>query len=301
MSIKYSIIIPHFNSESSLARLLESIPNENYIEVIVVDDRSFSNDFLQVIEQSNLDNIVGFINNGSKGAGAARNIGVQKSKGEFVVFADADDYFVDNAFAHIDNSINSVSQDTDIVFFSVISENVSTAQTGFRHLKSMTLVNNYISKNGLYYDEKIRLTLHVPWGRVFRSGFLKNNQIQFDEVLVSNDVMFSAKAGKMADKIACFNNDIYCVTESENTLTTKKSLKSFWTRVEVYARYYNFLTVEEQKKIEASPLPFLIDSLGYGPKEVFKAIVFFKKEKVPILKYFKVNKYKVKHFFKKFF
>lgn len=58
--------------------------------------------------------------------------------------------------------------------------------------------------------------------------------------------MFSVKAGKLADNIFCFNEVIYCVTQSTGTLTTK-NMNNFWVRLEVYARYYHYLTDEEKK------------------------------------------------------
>lgn len=302
MSIKYSIIIPHFNSENSLNRLLNSIPSDDCIEVLVIDDQSSTNYFEQVIKQSQLANVFGFKNDGAKGAGAARNIGLQKARGKFIIFADADDFFTENAFVYIDTAIKAIKEEgVGIIFFNVISENINTGEPGSRHLKSSTLVKNYINQSGKYYEDKIRLTHNVPWGKVFCSDFVKTNELKFEEVLVSNDVMFSVKAGKLADKIACFNDEIYCVTESENTLTTKKSLKNFWIRVAVYARYYNFLTVEERKRVSASPLPFLFQNLSYGPKQILKAIFFLKQEKVFIIKDFRISKYKLRQFFRRLF
>lgn len=57
MAIKYSVIIPHYNSEDSLEKLLESIPSKNHIEVIVVDERNSSELFRGVIKANNLDNL----------------------------------------------------------------------------------------------------------------------------------------------------------------------------------------------------------------------------------------------------
>src|SRR5690554_7988035 len=107
MSFKYSVIIPHYNCEDGLERLLKSIPNKDTIEVIVVDDRSSTELFKDVINKSHLVNISGYINEGVKGAGAARNIGLEKAKGEFLVFADSDDFFTLDAFKSIENAVNS--------------------------------------------------------------------------------------------------------------------------------------------------------------------------------------------------
>src|SRR5690554_6565935 len=152
MSFKYSVIIPHYNCEDGLERLLKSIPNKDTIEVIVVDDRSSTELFKDVINKSHLVNISGYINEGVKGAGAARNIGLEKAKGEFLVFADSDDFFTENAFNFLDSGIDSAKDIIDIYFFNVTSQS-SSGKVGFRHIKNSNLVLDYINKNGKYYNE----------------------------------------------------------------------------------------------------------------------------------------------------
>src|SRR5699024_1760611 len=136
----------------------------------------------------------------------------------------------------------------------------------------------------------------VPWGKVFRAEFIKANQITFDELIVSNDVMFSVKAGKQAKKISCSKSVIYCVTQNDGTLTTKKSINNFRIRLDVYANYYHFLSVDERKAVEASPLPLLLQSMKYGLSQTFKTILFFKKRKVDSFTYLSVNPSKLKRF-----
>lgn len=93
--MKVSVIIPVYNEEKVIGECLKSIANQSYkdLEVIVVDDGSTDNTLdivsklkmaglkLEVLEQNHL------------GAGAARNLGVQKAKGETLVFVDADMIF----------------------------------------------------------------------------------------------------------------------------------------------------------------------------------------------------------------
>ena len=93
-----SIIVPHFNSPALLQRLLDSIPNQENVEVLVIDDLSNSHlkEYYECKDRNSDRNVI-FLNNTvqNKGAGGARNVGLAHAKGKWLLFADSDDYFVD--------------------------------------------------------------------------------------------------------------------------------------------------------------------------------------------------------------
>lgn len=88
-----SILIPLYNAEAYIADTIERCLNQSYkdIEIIIVDDHSTDNS-LSVAQQFECNNIHIF-ENPKKGGNSARNYAFQMSKGEYVKFLDADDYF----------------------------------------------------------------------------------------------------------------------------------------------------------------------------------------------------------------
>ena len=89
----YNIIIPHHNNPILLERCLNSIPERNDIDVIVVDDNSEKQYFVQLEHICKSHSNVQFIpTTEGLGAGYARNIGLQHLHSKWVVFGDADDY-----------------------------------------------------------------------------------------------------------------------------------------------------------------------------------------------------------------
>ncbi len=92
----FSIIIPHHDSARLLSKLLRSIPWPLAPEVIVVDDASCEEERREV---KRLQSEYAFIYNEIERhtAGAARNVGLQLAHGEWLLFADADDYFLPEA------------------------------------------------------------------------------------------------------------------------------------------------------------------------------------------------------------
>lgn len=96
-SIIVSVVIPVFNAEKFLAQSIESVIRQEYRdwELIIVDDGS--TDDSAVVALKYVDNYPGKIfyerhaGNANKGAAASRNLGIEKSKGVYIAFLDADD------------------------------------------------------------------------------------------------------------------------------------------------------------------------------------------------------------------
>ena len=86
MEIKYSIIIPHKNIPQLLQRCLDSIPFRGDVQVIVVDDNSDSS----IVNFENFPgikrpNIEVYLTKEGRGAGYARNVGLQHVKGKWIL------------------------------------------------------------------------------------------------------------------------------------------------------------------------------------------------------------------------
>ena len=139
-----SIVIPHYNSVSTLVKLLDSIPKKDDIEIIVVDDNSDRDqESLEKLINDQRFRHVSFYKNISKnkGAGACRNIGLQKLQGEWVLFADADDYLLEDFYTTVKKYFNT---DNDVVFFTPTSIVLETGDEADRHIVYKNIIENYI-------------------------------------------------------------------------------------------------------------------------------------------------------------
>ena len=88
--MKFSIIIPVYNSEKTIEKCIKSVfnqyyPKDNY-EVIVVDDGSTDNSLDLIKDYSSIK----LIRQENRGPAAARNLGVKHAKGRYIVFTDSD-------------------------------------------------------------------------------------------------------------------------------------------------------------------------------------------------------------------
>lgn len=87
-----SVVIPLYNKAHTIANTLSTVIKQTYkdFEIIIVNDGSTDNG-VEVIQQHFTDNRIRIINQNNSGVSAARNKGVEESKGEWIAFLDGDD------------------------------------------------------------------------------------------------------------------------------------------------------------------------------------------------------------------
>ena len=89
-----SIIVPVYKAEKLLERCVNSITSQTYtnLEILLIDDGSPDNSGKICDELAQKDNRITVIHTKNGGAAKARNIGIDKAKGEYIAFVDSDDY-----------------------------------------------------------------------------------------------------------------------------------------------------------------------------------------------------------------
>lgn len=110
---KFSIIIPVYNVEKYLKKCLDSVFNQTYkdYEVIVVNDGTKDNS-MDIVK----DYDVKVINQKNQGLSAARNAGVKKATGEYLIFLDSDDYWEKDLLKELSKSLKN---NPDLIRFQI--------------------------------------------------------------------------------------------------------------------------------------------------------------------------------------
>ncbi|MBY4648155.1 glycosyltransferase family 2 protein [Vibrio alginolyticus] len=267
--IKYSIVIPHYNDKENLINLLRSISFNKSIEIIVIDDNSnLSLSDLSEIQKYSSSLI---INSGCKGAGSCRNLGLNAASGKWIIFADSDDLFEKDFISIIEKEISQdFNDDVDVFYFNPVSRKIKDGSLGTRHGFYRNLIYDYF-ENGSDY---IRYKFHVPWSKVIRREFLLKNNILFDEVIASNDIIFSLKLGINAVVIKCSKNTFYCVTEREGSLTSSPNFERMQSRLYAMIRYNDYLYMHNKKNMQM-PIVVVVRSFAkYMNFEILLKLAF---------------------------
>lgn len=136
----------------------------------------------------------------------------------------------------------------DVIFFKPTSIDLVTGSITQRHIRYEELINEYINKKKRKSELSLRYNFFVPWSKLIKASLVKENKILFDEVLVSNDVMFSTKVGYYLKDFYVSEEVIYCVTRREGSLTTTIDQRLFDIRLNVFINYCNYLKEKLDKK-----------------------------------------------------
>lgn len=255
MQCKYSIIIPHYNSSKSLENLLETIPDSHYFEVVVVDDYSSSDHWKKLVELASSRDIKLLSNSGVKSAGACRNIGIENSQGEWIIFADSDDLFLPNFMFIVEKYYHSTDE---IIYFKPESKSLVGHDT-IRHKYYVELIDNYNDKG----DDSLKYKYYVPWSKMIRRKLVKRAEIRFDEIIASNDLNFSLEVGIHARSVFGSCDSIYCVTESGNSLTSFLTAEKARARIDAAIRYNSILETNDLMRFQMSIVGFVTSYWKY--------------------------------------
>lgn len=235
-----SIIVPHYNSADLLVKLLGTIPNDPEIEVIVVDDHSTKKlvEFSDCKRKYGNRNIYFFENEiGKKSAGAARNAGIKRAKGRYLLFADADDWFLDGFWSVVQRNIVCGA---DVIYFAPTSQKLNGRKSD-RHLYYEELVKNYLTDASHQNELRLRYLYWSSCSKLVKRSVVVKNNIFFDEIQYANDMLFAAKLGAAAKTIKASDCIIYCILEHRGSLTTCKGEFVLMMRRKVYYRCYFYL------------------------------------------------------------
>ena len=105
--VKYSVIIPVYNAEKTLRRCLDSLLSQPYpdCELILVNDGSSDESGIICKEYAAKHRQVCVVDKENGGVSSARNAGLDRASGKYVVFVDSDDYVADNFFSLLDQTL----------------------------------------------------------------------------------------------------------------------------------------------------------------------------------------------------
>lgn len=217
--MNYSIIIPHRNCIKLLQRCLDSIPDREDLEIIVVDDNSvLTNEERKCFPGIDRPRTRVFFTTDGLGAGYARNVGLKYATGKYLLFVDADDFLPVGITAVLDELVDL---EDDVVFFkhsSVSSDDVSIQMNRCDELNSF--VDDYLSDCNRNKNEyQLRCKWCVPWAKLIKKDLVKENNIRFSEVRYANDIYFSIQSGILANSIRVAEKEAYVVTVREKSLS----------------------------------------------------------------------------------
>ncbi|MHA3083449.1 glycosyltransferase family 2 protein [Acinetobacter sp. ANC 5383] len=211
---KITVVIPVYNTAPYLEKCLNSVVNQTYrnLQIIVVNDGSMDNSKAICQRFADMDTRIEFIDKYNEGVSVARNIGIERAKGEWIYFLDSDDFVEFDALESLINVAHDYQ--ADIIQF------------GIRSLKEGKLVREKEpAKFQVYEDLRTFITNNEmkPLSACLHLINIKNireNNIIFNKNLShGEDMLFMYTVYCYAKKIATVNKIFYNQVLSSESAT----------------------------------------------------------------------------------
>lgn len=247
--MELSIIIPIYNTDLfKLERCFASVKNiigPEY-ECLLIDDGSefVVAEFCKEYAEKNQN--FKYVRKLNRGVSSARNEGIIRAKGRYIYFVDSDDEIIPSFFCNI----TDIANEPDLIFTDLIlvDENRKSRWSGITELSYEKIIERMIM------DGK----LNGPYAKFWKTEFLKQNNVMFDEQMVSGeDAFFLLSCIEYKPKMEYINVDTYFY---------HKEIKSGENRIvkdpqqcieDCQKKYYKILTCIEKGRYNKKQKRFL--------------------------------------------
>ena len=247
-----------------------------------------------------------------------RNIGLEKAKKKWVIFADGDDYFVDGFYDIVNRYLNN---DSDVVFFTPTSQYLDTGKLADRHRSFQKIIQNFLNHRSKKNEFMLRYNFISTWSKMMKKEFMNKHSIKFDEgPMGAEDVMLSTKIGYFMKSFEVCSDVIYCLITRYGSSTRTYNEFQFDIRLHARVSRIKFLNLNLDHADHKIIMPLIYNKaaellifsfLSFGIKKFLKVYMLYRKENIKwfriiylnplkvfkyiffgIYKYFKNNKYR---------
>ncbi|MCM1262448.1 MAG: glycosyltransferase [Butyrivibrio sp.] len=216
-----SIVVPVYNVEKYLDKCIESLENQTYgnLEIILVDDGATDNSGGICDLHAQADKRIHVLHQKNGGRAAARNVGMDRAAGEYLMFVDGDDWIDTDC---IEEAYKFIETDTEMVVFrerSIYTDRVEGNGTD-RHAKFVGSEPLEFYING-YRDFQ---TVTAVWGKLYRRNLLQG--IRFEEGRYYEDIMFITKVYAACHNCIYLDKAYYNYNvATDNSITAKGAIE----------------------------------------------------------------------------
>lgn len=228
---KISVIVPVYNVERYINRCVDSILAQTFtdFELILVDDGSPDGCPAICDEYAKRDRRVKVIHKENAGVSAARNTGLDKARGKYILFVDSDDYITPGLLKNAYGA--AIEEKADCVYFNCRFDTKECPkmgklkdtkyEVGIYTLDSKEDIFNYLIHNIL--DIRAKKTGWSVWSRLFKRKIIKKNKLSFCDTChgFAEDMAFVLEYTMFAKKIVGIRNPYYVYRQRPGSIMNK--------------------------------------------------------------------------------
>lgn len=222
-----SVIIPAYNAGKQINKCLESIRiaigQRDDIEILVINDGSVDDTLFIVqnfIDGYNLNIKLYSKNNG--GVSSARNMGVEKATGKWIMFIDADDTVTENSFKVLSEYLCVLNAQEDTLLMYSHNLNFKNGITSFILPAKTTSLDEFLDDTHEHGTQILDSTLCTVWNKVYNHRILKHYDVRFPiGIKVGEDFIFNAQYLPHVKYIQFIPIVLYCYNNTDGSAIGK--------------------------------------------------------------------------------
>lgn len=255
-----SVILPVYNVEKYLRECLDCILRQTYqdFEVLLIDDGSADSSGQICDEYAAKDKRFVVIHRKNAGVSSARNLGMQKAKGEYIAFIDSDDMISDDYLEKLHQGILEGNADVCLCKFSRMRDSEIVVEEE-KYLKA------YINDKGMdaFFESFLSHYITVLcensssylMGTVWRMLFRKSSFPYFlpEDISISEDLIFVMRNFPVVNRINIVDEALYFYRDN-NTSAMSNYRKNFLSNQHAYLREFETilrgLDLSNKKQVE---------------------------------------------------
>ena len=236
---KLSIIIPMYNAEDTIIRCLLPIIDHDDVEVICIDDGSIDHTYSIISDYVSchvFKSRITVLTQKNQGASEARNQGLSKATGDYVLFCDADDSYSDNTVDEL-LSVLSRFNDLDLIVFKRVNCYPDGHNTPIIYDNGIKLIEknwcDYVNSDFITRQHSVSVI-----NKVYRNDIIKKHMIRFDSSLsLSEDLLFNLLYFPYCKKIVEDYDCEYLRYLQKDSLTNSKRVDFFSDETKAITKY----------------------------------------------------------------
>ena len=265
---KISIIVPFLNSEKTLENCMKSIKIQKYkdIEILLIDDGSTDNSKNKIEQYLKYVNTKYFyIKTKTIGVGRARNIGIEKATGDYLMFVDSDDNLEENLLENLKkyiekgielikynfNNLSDINLKTSNKI--QVADNINSEKSDKNQITNLKKVDKIQKANNINLKKTSKIQtgeeifnkicfkdkfLDSPCLYLIKKSLIKRTGLKFEENCYHEDFGFIPQLIINAKTMVLTNYNGYIYNQTRNSIIRnedyKKTLKKIEDKIMLY-------------------------------------------------------------------
>ena len=243
-----SIIVPVYNVEEYLKECIDSILNQTYknLEIILVNDGSTDKSGSICEDYAKVDSRIKVVHKKNGGLSDARNLGLDRALGEYVIFIDSDDYIDQRMCEILLNYANKYS--VDIVscnFKRVFENNIIEFNVPLFKEKIKIFTNDEVLEK---YFLTLAPEIFATWNKLYKKSlFFTDEKIRFPVNRLHEDIATTYRLYAESKKVVLLNELLYNYRQRSNSIMKKISHKNIEDLIKNMKEYIAFANLKDFK------------------------------------------------------